>query len=95
MEDAATAEICRMQVWQWIDHRAKLDDGQIVTAALVRDLVDQELARVRTEIGAARFDVGRFAQARRLFEDLALSATAEEFLTIPAYRALLTDEGAL
>ncbi len=95
MEDAATAEICRMQVWQWLYHHAKLDDGQSVTAALVRDLVDQELARVRTEIGAARFDAGRFAAARRLFEDLALSSTAEEFLTIPAYRALLTDEGAL
>ena len=95
MEDAATAEICRMQVWQWIYHHAKLDDGQSVTAALVRDLVDQELARVRSEISAARFDAGRFAAARRLFEDLALSSTAEEFLTIPAYRALLTDEGAL
>jgi malate synthase len=92
MEDAATAEICRMQVWQWVCHHARLEDGREVTPALVRDWTTEELARVRTEIGAARFDAGRFAEARDLFERL--GPTAEEFLTVPAYDALLAHEGA-
>ena len=94
MEDAATAEICRMQVWQWVFHHATLEDGRTVTPALVRDWMTEELARVRTEVGAARFDAGRFREARDLFERLALGQTTEEFLTVPAYDALLAHEGA-
>ena len=52
MEDAATAEICRTQVWQWVHHRATLEDGRVVTPDLVRQLVDEELTRIRTEVGA-------------------------------------------
>jgi malate synthase len=95
MEDAATAEICRMQVWQWIYHHAALEDGTAVTPDLVRERVEEELDRVRAEVGDARFNAGRFTEARALFEQLALSATADEFLTIRAYDALLTHEGAL
>jgi malate synthase len=93
MEDAATAEICRTQVWQWVHHRAMLEDGRVVTPDLVRQLVGEELTRIRTEVGADRFDRGEFARARDLFTRLALDPALEEFLTIPAYEALLTLKG--
>jgi malate synthase len=88
MEDAATAEISRTQIWQWLHHHAALDDGQPVTRALVGQLVGEELARVRGEIGGERFDTGRFDDARRLFEHVATSDDLIEFLTIPAYEQL-------
>jgi malate synthase len=89
MEDAATAEISRTQVWQWRHHRALLDDGRQVDDALVRELLASEMAAVRAEIGAARFEAGRFDDAIALFERLIFSPTFEEFLTIPAYDLLL------
>jgi malate synthase len=88
MEDAATAEISRTQIWQWLHHHAALDDGRPVTRALVGQLVGEELARVRGEIGGERFDSGRFDDARRLFEHVATSDDLIEFLTIPAYEQL-------
>jgi len=88
MEDAATAEISRTQIWQWLHHHAVLDDGRPVTRALVAQLVGEELERVRGEIGAARFDAGRFDDARRLFERVATTDDLIEFLTIPAYEQL-------
>jgi malate synthase len=90
MEDAATAEISRTQIWQWIHHEAALDDGRRVTPALVRDLLASEMAAVRAEIGRDRFERGRFKDAIALFERLILSPEFEEFLTLPAYE-LLTD----
>jgi malate synthase A len=89
MEDAATAEISRAQVWQWLHHRARLDDGREVTSALVRELLASEMAAVRDEVGPFRFEGGRFADAIALFERLVFSASLEEFLTIPAYEHLL------
>jgi malate synthase len=88
MEDAATAEISRTQVWQWIAHRAPLADGTIVTPDRLRAILEEELARVRGEVGEARFTSGRFAEARELFEGLVLAPQLEEFLTLPAYRLL-------
>jgi malate synthase len=88
MEDAATAEISRTQIWQWLKHRAKLDDGGTVTRELVAQRIEEEYGRVREEIGAARFDRGHFPEARRLFEQVATSDDLQEFLTIPAYDAL-------
>src|SRR5262249_35173540 len=88
MEDAATAEISRTQIWQWLKQRATLDDGTVVTRDLVARRVDEEYARVRGEVGAARFDRGHFPAARRLFEQVATSDNLEEFLTIPAYDVL-------
>jgi malate synthase len=93
MEDAATAEICRTQVWQWVHHRATLDDGRAIDAALVDRLVGEEVSRVRAEVGAARFDAGAFDRARDLFARLALAPILEEFLTVPAYDALVATEG--
>jgi malate synthase len=91
MEDAATAEISRSQVWQWIHHGRSLDDdGRAITAELVRRLATEELERIREEIGDdAWFETeGRPTQSRALFEQVALSDELAEFLTIPAYEQL-------
>ncbi|WP_438021623.1 malate synthase A [Sorangium sp. So ce315] len=90
MEDAATAEISRTQVWQWIRHRATLDDGEPLTVERFRAAVDGEMAALRGALGEARFDGGRFAEARELFERLSVGDTFEEFLTLPAYELLIT-----
>jgi len=94
MEDAATAEISRTQVWQWIRHGAVLEDGRRVDAALLRQVLDEEMKRIASEVGAERFSRGRFAEARSLFERLSISEVLEEFLTIPAYEMLEAMEGA-
>ncbi len=88
MEDAATAEISRAQVWQWLHYKAATDDGRPVTPERFRAAVDDEMARVRAEVGDARFERGRFAEARALFERLSLASTFEDFLTLPAYEML-------
>jgi len=85
MEDAATAEIARAQVWQWIRHGARLTEAPRVTPELVRTVEAEELSRIRRETGAQVFDRGRFEDARGLFEHVALNETFVEFLTIPAY----------
>jgi malate synthase len=90
MEDAATAEICRTQVWQWIHHRAALDDGSPVTVERFRKLAAEELAGLRDELGAERFEHGRFDEAARLFDRLSTSDEFTEFLTLPAYEAVVT-----
>ena len=88
MEDAATAEISRTQVWQWIRHGAALDDGRRVTAALLDEVMEQEMKTIATEVGAERFGSGRFEEARDLFRRLSTADSLEEFLTIPAYELL-------
>jgi malate synthase len=91
MEDAATAEISRAQVWQWVRHGAALVDvrGEVVTADLVRRATQEEMAALRASLGEARFDGGRFEEARRLFEELATAEELADFLTIPAYEVLI------
>jgi malate synthase len=88
MEDAATAEISRAQIWQWIRHKAKLADGREVTPELFRQVLDEEMAALRQTLPASAFDGGRFAEAVQIFTDMSLSDGFEEFLTLPAYRAL-------
>jgi malate synthase len=88
MEDAATAEISRAQVWQWIHHRVKLADATVITRELVLALVDSEMARIESEVGAERMRDGRFADARELFLRTATATTIQEFLTLPAYPML-------
>ena len=89
MEDAATAEISRTQVWHWIHHpRGKLQDGRKVNLELVRQLVREEQSRIRRERGPERFDSGRFAEATRLFEELVTGDELPEFLTLKAYELL-------
>jgi malate synthase len=89
MEDAATAEISRAQVWQWIFHRARLDDtGETVTTTLLDRVTAEEMARITNEIGEGRVHGGRFPEARRLFTQLATADTLADFLTSAAYTAL-------
>jgi malate synthase len=91
MEDAATAEISRSQVWQWIHHGAQLDDGRSITAELVEDLATSELEKIREEIGDDEWfeREGRPKESRELFEAVALSGDRfVEFLTLPAYERL-------
>jgi len=91
MEDAATAEIARSQVWQWIRAAATLDDGRAVTPELVRELATSELERIRSEIGDDEWfeREGRPRESRELFESVALTGEDfVEFLTLPAYERL-------
>jgi malate synthase len=90
MEDAATAEISRSQVWQWIRHGKTIEDGTQITPDLVRRLETEELERIRTEIGDDEWfeTEGRPRESRELFEQVALSGELAEFLTIPAYERL-------
>jgi malate synthase len=85
MEDAATAEISRSQVWQWVEHGATLPDGRRITRDLVRQIEAEELNRIAQSVGAEAFGRGRFEEARELFEAVALSEQFVEFLTLPAY----------
>jgi malate synthase len=88
MEDAATAEISRAQIWQWLYHGARLEDGREVTPDLFQAVMADEMAKVRDALGPSVYDRGHFADATRLFADMSLAAEFEEFLTLPAYRLL-------
>ena len=87
MEDAATAEISRAQIWQWIRHGAKLDDGRVVDAALCREILDEELAKL-LETTEGR---GRYEDAATLFRELIEAPTFPEFLTMPAYDMIVRE----
>ncbi|CAK0767111.1 malate synthase A [uncultured Gammaproteobacteria bacterium] len=93
MEDAATAEICRAQVWQWLHHRATLDDGRPISHGLVRQVVGEELEAWRGRVGTEAFTFGRFREASELFLELVESPDFTEFLTLPAYERLLVADG--
>jgi malate synthase len=90
MEDAATAEIARGQVWQWVRHGAELDDGRAITAELVRELETAELEKIRAQIGDDEWfeREGRPDLSREIFEEVALADEFVEFLTLPASERL-------
>jgi malate synthase len=85
MEDAATAEISRSQVWQWARHGARTARGERITSEMVRRVIDEEIERLRSEWGKEAIDGGGFAKAADLFGRLALAEEFPRFLTIPAY----------
>ena len=85
MEDAATAEISRTQVWQWVTHGAKLADGRRVTTELVRHTMAVELGKLREQMGPLRFDSGKFDLASQLFDRMMTGTDFPEFLTTVAY----------
>jgi malate synthase len=87
MEDAATAEISRTQLWQWVHHAAKLDDGRTVDADLYRRIRDEELASIRSNGAYPNLDT-----AARIFDELILASELADFLTIPAYAEILKTE---
>jgi len=84
MEDAATAEISRSQVWQWLHNDICLAEGPKVTRELVKQIIGEELAKIATSYGDA-YDAAKFGEATGLFEDVALADDYAEFLTLPAY----------
>ena len=88
MEDAATAEISRSQVWQWIrSPKGVLDDGRKVTKAMVAAMIPEEMQKIRDLLGPA-FGQGRYDEAAKIFADLVDNDTFVEFLTLPAYEKI-------
>jgi malate synthase len=85
MEDAATAEISRTQVWQWLKQNVAMQDGRKVTRELVLRVIDEELAGIRKQLGDERYYAGRFAEAAGIFARLSTASTCTDFLTLPSY----------
>ncbi|WP_390903222.1 malate synthase A [Vibrio cortegadensis] len=85
MEDAATAEISRASIWQWIQHEQELDNGQVVTKSLFESYLTEEIQVVRQEVGEQRFINGRFEEASALMSELTTSDELTNFLTVPGY----------
>ena len=90
MEDAATAEISRAQLWQWVHHSAKLSDGRVVDLALVESLIDRELHQQKTAVDAVRY--ATYQKAAELTRRLIRSPQFIDFLTVPAYEQILKEE---
>ncbi len=88
MEDAATSEISRTQLWQWVHHGARLESGDPVTPTLYDRYLQEEMASIRAEIGAERYDSGHFGLASELFSKMVKDDHFSDFLTLPAYQYL-------
>ncbi|WP_414165229.1 malate synthase A [Superficieibacter sp. BNK-5] len=88
MEDAATAEISRTSIWQWIHHEKTLSNGKPVTKSLFRQMLAEEMQVIQEELGEHRFSSGRFTDAARLMEQITTSDDLIDFLTLPGYRLL-------
>ncbi|WP_156722286.1 malate synthase A [Streptomyces apocyni] len=89
MEDAATAEISRSQIWQWINAGVVFENGKLATAELVREVAAEELAKIREEFGEEAFAAGNWQQAHDLLLQVSLDADYADFLTLPAYEQLV------
>ena len=87
MEDAATAEISRTQVWQWLHHGAKLSDGRTVSLDMVRETIVSVLQQLQEQLGP-RYENGKFSLAAQLFEQMMISDQLGDFLTLEAYKYL-------
>jgi malate synthase len=90
MEDAATAEISRAQLWQWVHHAAHLDSGELVTAALCHTRIDEELARARATCDSGRYQA--YEKAGTMMRTLIDSPKFADFLTLGAYASLIASE---
>jgi len=86
MEDAATAEISRSQLWQWLNHQSVIEDGASITKDLLDNIFKDEMNNIKTEVGVERFNNGRFDLALELFKEMVYSKDFDEFLTLPAYK---------
>jgi malate synthase len=91
MEDAATAEISRAQIWQWIRHHAKLTDGRTIDLPLCRKLLEQELQKLKSAAGEEAYEHGRYQDAAKLFDSLIAAEHFPEFLTQPAYQEIVAE----
>ena len=85
MEDAATAEISRSQIWQWIHHKSVTREWLEITSDLLRKMIPEELEKIRTLVGADFFTKGKFEQASKLFYDMSTQKDFPDFLTLIAY----------
>src|SRR5919202_1587688 len=85
MEDAATAEIARSQVWQWLHNDVTLSNGHKVTRELIDEIVDDEMNSIRERVGDEAFKSGRWEDARATFMEAAVADEYADFLTLPAY----------
>lgn len=92
MEDAATAEICRTQVWQWLHSKAKLNDGRTISYELYSDLRDEEIEKIQHAVGSKAYQDGKFTQAICVFNKLVVQDKWEDFLTLPAYDLILSND---
>ena len=88
MEDAATAEISRTQVWQWLKNQEKLNDGRTLTKEMVLEFEKEVLENIKKYVGEERFNNGKFKLATEIFDDLVMNDHFEEFLTLSAYKYL-------
>jgi malate synthase len=86
MEDAATAEICRAQLWQWIRHGAKMEDGRTITREWFAQVEDEEFEKILAGLGPEKFYTRRFVEASEIMEDLITRPEFVEFLPDEAYR---------
>ena len=90
MEDAATAEISRAQLWQWRKHGARITDGPVIDEALVRAALGGEMEKIRALVGDESFEAGRYHEAAELFAEMITADEFEDFLTLPAYGRVVT-----
>ena len=88
MEDAATAEISRTQIWQWINAQAKTDKGELISPNYIERLIPEEVEKIKDYVGREAFQKGRFIDAIALFRELVFGDEYEEFLTLPAYKLI-------
>ncbi len=88
MEDAATAEISRAQLWQWAHHSAQTASGKVITVDTVIAAIPQVLEKLRTQFGSQRFDSGKFGEAAQMFADMTKAEEFPEFLTTVAYQQI-------
>jgi malate synthase len=89
MEDAATAEISRSQVWQWLNNPdAVLSDGRPINMELYKSLVPEQLTKIKELVGEDRYNAGKYELAAKIFDELVTSESFVEFLTLPAYKHL-------
>ena len=90
MEDAATAEISRAQIWQWLKHSTSLNDGRIVNIELFQSILEDEIKDLKEIIGKKQWEEGKYEKAVELFEKMSISPDCKEFLTLPAYEEIVS-----
>lgn len=90
MEDAATAEISRAQIWQWLKHSSTLNDGRTVTIELFKSILDDEINELKKIIEENQWNQGKYEKAIELFEKMSISPDCKEFLTLPAYEEIIS-----
>ena len=91
MEDAATAEISRAQLWQWRHHGVALDNGTKVTAALINAEIQNQLGVWKSEVGDNFFETGKYREAATVLSDLVMAQDLPDFLTTPCYRRFMAE----